>query len=176
MTICICKRKPECLGTDCSSCESVPGTKWAKSPVGNDEILIRQVFSPIDLDGDNNLLPAAMSDAFSLNGLSVNRKCLSEAGFDQQVAVLSAKGERIAVAKRKTQDESIEHAGYCEILTQSVRAILVGLEQKQALKVFSTASKRDGSHADIFTVELDPDYEEKIKVKLAQAFSVLVPS
>lgn len=174
MTTCICRMKPECLGTDCSNCENEPGTKWATSPVDDGDVLMRQVFSPIDLDGDNNLLPAALSDAFSSKGLSVNRKCLPETGLDQQVAMLSEKGERIAAAKRKTQDESIKHAGYCEVVTRSVRAILV--EQKQALKVLSTATKKDTSHADIFTVELDPDYEEKIKVKLVQAFSVLVPS
>ena len=109
--------------------------------VANNEIIARQVHSPIHIDEDGELIPDFFNDAFD-KGLSTNRLgYIDLPKFNQH-------GESKAERDRVSKPNRVYH-GYVTAEVGKVRALFEGQIPLRIYGVYDSALPTDASHADI---------------------------
>lgn len=132
--------------------------------VQNDEIIARQIFSPIHVDKNKEITSYAFNDMFN-RGLSVNRMDYIDS------ASLHAKGEEKAAYDRLTKPDR-KYLGYA---IANVGEIRNSTEMKiRWFVVYDTSSKNNVSHADIcciFQAKRGSAFQSRQRRLIQQAFS-----
>lgn len=123
-------------------CETKSQSVYSPGLVGDDESIARLIFSPIHIDGQGKVLPAAFSDVdVPGRGLSVNRyaHCTSE-------ELLNLARAKEAMDRDKGKPDR-EYKGFVVAGVRPVRDITN--EGLQAFCVKDTSLKDNISHADV---------------------------
>lgn len=111
--------------------------------VENEEIILRQIFSPIHVDANGKITPSGLNEAFT-HGLSTNRlKYISE--FD----VVNKGIIKQDMDNQHPDKTDRKFVGIAEFVVSEIR----GLTDQTGIKglaVFDTALKDDTSHSDVF--------------------------
>ena len=159
-----CSNDPNISLDDDCSVEQRSVSEYSPGIVGNGEVLLRQIFSPIHIDQETGeVKPAAFSDVKD-KGLSTNR--LRHISADAIVT----KGEAKAVADRDSGKER-EFLGIILAHCRNVRAIKSAMEEKRAFCVSDTARADDPSHADVCQVPMSKMAARDARRRLMLEFS-----
>ncbi|MBY0499321.1 MAG: hypothetical protein K2P74_06895 [Nitrosomonas sp.] len=129
--------------------ENESASLYSPGPVENDEILYRQIISPIHYEEETNTLtPGAFNDV-SDKGLSVDRARYSTKDQIDENANLRAQKHNIVNPSKKTRS----YIGIINFACNDVRGIIVKENaespDRRGFGVYDTASSDNQSHADI---------------------------
>lgn len=133
--------------TEAIEWENSNATTHSKEVVKNEELITRQIFSPIHVDEAGNITPAAFNDAMN-KGLSVNRL-----NYSSETEIHTA-GERKAERDRIHAPERA-YLGLVTASVSSIRSLTEGIHRVFA--IYDTALSHDISHADVCALRLTAD-------------------
>ena len=142
--------------------EKISVSDHSNKPVADDEKIARQIHSPIHIDENGEITPAAYTDVFK-QGLSVDRM------FGPNFETVHEKGRDKAEADRKRQQREHkkidrEYIGCVVADVKTIRSILDVDSDMRLFAVYNTALKQNPNHADVFMIrleKLDPLLQEK---------------
>ena len=145
------------------NCETVSVSQYSPGVVEDNEILIRQIYSPIHIDKQTGkILPLAFLDVQD-KGMSVNRKIYSS------IEELNKKVQyKLRLDEKRGKGKGFE--GIIYATCQDVRAIKTN-DNLKAFCVYDTGNKNDISHADICQATSSRVYGSKMRLKLREIFS-----
>jgi hypothetical protein len=149
------KNDPQC------NCESVSISKYSPGIVKDDEILIRQIYSPIHIDQETGKITSLTFDDASSKGLSVNRK--AHCSLEQ----LKEKIERKLEIDRERGKMDRRFIGIIYSICGDIRTIKN--DNIRGFCVYDTAKVKDISHADICQC-VGRSQGSKIRRQLQKAF------
>ncbi|MBC7758268.1 MAG: hypothetical protein H7069_05390 [Phormidesmis sp. FL-bin-119] len=137
------------LGTKLQEADDVPAwelesaSDYSLGVVEDQEMITRQIFSPIHVDEDGNITPAGLSEA-TTHGLSTNRlKYISE------LAVINKGIDKQNLDNQNPDRKPRNFIGITEFEVSQIREITDHLGVR-GLAVFDTALENDNSHSDVF--------------------------
>lgn len=146
-------------------------SKYSPGIVEDEEIIARQIFSPLHFDtGNGKLLPAAFANV-KTNGLSVDRMAYTT---DE---TLHDSGKAMATEANKSRTYR-EYFALCKAKVSTIRSILGG--EIRIFAVYDTSYENRISHADVCKIAtssiLPPNTSLKLLVRkrLSEAFSEIV--
>lgn len=154
--------------------EQIKTSKYSPGVVGNEEIIVRQIFSPIHFDEDTGDVKTAAFEDASNKGLSVNR--LAHASSEE----IHHLGEEKASTDRKLGKSERLYLGFVETDVENVRSDLE--DNSRVFTVYDTALKETIHHGDVCIIKqdtcLDPALPKKAankerRLKLQRKFSTL---
>jgi hypothetical protein len=145
------------------NCETVSVSQYSPGVVEDNEILIRQIYSPIHIDKQTEkILPLAFLDVQD-KGMSVNRKTYSS------IEELNKKVQyKLRSDEKRGKGKVFEGVIYATC--QDVRAIKTN-DNLKAFCVYDTGNKNDISHADICQAKSSRVGGSKMRLKLREIFS-----
>lgn len=160
-----CKELQELPEPQLLDWEAQPASTHSPGPVQDNEILCRQIVSPIHYDPETDTLTvSAFADASSL-GMSVNR--LSHA-TKEYIEELGA--DRVFRHNEANPEKERLYLGTVQFLCADVRKITVQLEDDPAplrgFGVYDTALETDPSHADICELVKKKAHTRSIRLSL----------
>ena len=128
---------------DVSAWEGENASDYSPGVVLDDEVICRQIFSPIHVDEDGNITPAGLNEAIS-HGLSTNRL-----NFTSELDVVNK-----AILKQELDNKNPDRTKRAFIGITDFKAELVrGITDHtgaRGLVIFDTAYENDTSHSDVF--------------------------
>ena len=145
------------------NCETVSVSQYSPGVVEDNEILIRQIYSPIHIDKQTGkILPLAFLDVQD-KGMSVNRKIYSS------IEELNKKVQyKLRLDEKRGKGKGFE--GIIYATCQDVRAIKTN-DNLKAFCVYDTGNRNDISHADICQAKSSRVGGSKMRLKLREIFS-----
>ncbi len=145
------------------NCETVSVSQYSPGVIEDNEILIRQIYSPIHIDEQTGkILPLAFLDAQD-KGMSVNRKTYSSLNeLNQKVEY------KLNLDQARGKDRDFQ--GVICATCQDVRAIKTN-DNLKAFCVYDTGNRNDISHADICQTTSSRVEGSRIRSKLRAIFS-----
>ena len=145
------------------NCEKVSVSQYSPGIIEDDEILIRQIYSPIHIDKQTGkILPLAFLDVQD-KGMSVNRKIYSS------IEELNKKVQyKLRLDEKRGKGKGFE--GIIYATCQDVRAIKTN-DNLKAFCVYDTGNRNDISHADICQTISSRVEGSRIRSKLREIFS-----
>lgn len=133
-------------------------------PVDNEEILIRQIFSPIHYDTESNTLtPTAFEDAAN-KGLSVNR--LNYSSEEEIHCLATDRANEYNVENTDRSPRSF--AGIIQFICKDIRNITATVDNSilRGFVVYDTSDPNDISHADICQIVKNKQAGRSIRSKI----------
>jgi len=145
------------------NCETVSVSQYSPGVVEDNEILIRQIYSPIHIDKQTGkILPLAFLDVQD-KGMSVNRKIYSS------IEELNKKVQyKLRLDEKRGKGKGFE--GIIYATCQDVRAIKTN-DNLKAFCVYDTGNRNDISHADICQTISSRVEGSRIRSELREIFS-----
>lgn len=159
------KEFPDCACEQASVSEHSPGI------VRHDEILIRTLYSPHQIDQNTGApRPAAFSDVLN-RGLSVDRKNhISQSDLEDKI--------QTKIAHDKAQGKDRGNFSVVTATCESVRKIMSEKDNCRGFCVYDTATSSSRSHADICqavsgsaTSKRTTAFDRRLRKKLMKVFS-----
>jgi hypothetical protein len=127
--------------------EKVSASEFSPKPVGNDEILCRQLVQPIHFQDDGSIDPSAFDDVMN-KGLSTDRLKYRDLEESQS--------EGVARAERHNADFPMKPrrklVAFAQFYVGEIRDVTAMNSDDRALAVYDTALPSNPSHADICVV------------------------
>ncbi|MBP0018952.1 MAG: hypothetical protein J7647_15565 [Cyanobacteria bacterium SBLK] len=148
---------PEC------NCETVSVSSYSPKIVGDEERLIRQIYSPIHIDEETGTIKPLAFDDVENKGMSVNRQayCSKEELFEKVQYKLNLDKQR---GKTRT------FFGAIFAICSDIRSIKTD-DNRRAFCVYDTANQNNVSHADICQAIAGRVQRSQIRAQLRQVFS-----
>ncbi|TAE59188.1 MAG: hypothetical protein EAZ87_10515 [Nostocales cyanobacterium] len=145
------------------NCEKVSVSQYSPGRIEDDEILIRQIYSPIHIDQETGKVNSLAFDDAKDKGMSVNRKTYTS------LEELNKKVEyKLKLDQERGKDR--DFIGVVYTTCKNVRAIKTN-DNIKAFCVYDTGNKHDISHADICQTISSRVEGSKMRFKLRKAFS-----
>lgn len=154
--------------------EQVKTSKYSSGIITNEEIVVRQIFSPVHIDEETGDIKTAAFDDSSNKGLSVNRLAIATA---KEIHVL---GETKAVRDRESGKPERLYLGFVETCVQIIRSDLE--DNCRVFAVYDTALEDAIHHGDVCTIKQNgceiPPLSKKVakkerRLRLQRKFSEL---
>jgi hypothetical protein len=162
----ICKILQERAHVEILLWESQTASPHSPGPVNDDELICRQIISPIHFDDATQKLTATAFDDASGKGLSVNRIKYETADGLQNTAELRTKQYN---ENNETKPARI-FWGMINLSCAEVRTIVVPSdvngESMRGFAIYDTALKTDPSHADICQIVKQKAQGRSVRSKL----------
>ncbi|MEA5579125.1 hypothetical protein [Anabaena sp. UHCC 0451] len=145
------------------NCEKVSVSKYSPGIIEDDEILIRQIYSPIHIDQETGKINSLAFDDAKDKGMSVNRKIYTS------LEELNKKVEyKLNLDQQRGKDRSF--LGFIYTTCENVRSLKTN-DNLKAFCVYDTGNKHDISHADICQTISSRVEGSRMRLKLRRAFS-----
>ena len=141
-------------------------SEHSSGPVGNEEILCRQIFSPIHYDRETNTLTSTAFDDVSNKGLSVNRWKYTSKDQIDQAAISRAENHNILNPDKPQRTFN----GAVRFVCKDIRSITVRTEEDaspvRGCAVYDTADQNDRSHADICQIVKNKAHARSVRLSI----------
>ncbi|OBQ37631.1 MAG: hypothetical protein AN487_09715 [Anabaena sp. CRKS33] len=138
-------------------------SQYSPGVVEDNEILIRQIYSPIHIDEETGRVNTFAFTDVQDKGMSVNRKTYSS------IEELNKKVQyKLRSDEKRGKGKGFEGVIYATC--HDIRAIKTN-DGLKAFCVYDTGNKNDISHADICQATSSRVYGSKIRLKLREIFS-----
>lgn len=152
----------------CLAWEFEVASAYSPRPVSDEEILIRQIISPIHYDPDTNTLKSAAFTDASTHGLSVNRSGLTTA---QEIYLAGEKRVQHHNDENDGNSKKVRiFLGVVQFRCGEIRKINAFSDEDsppvRAFAVYDTAKKDDVSHADVCTLLSKEVHKRSVRLSL----------
>ncbi|GCL36003.1 hypothetical protein SR1949_11030 [Sphaerospermopsis reniformis] len=145
------------------NCEKVSVSQYSPGIIEDDEILIRQIYSPIHIDKETGKVNSSAFIDSQDKGMSVNRKTYTS------LEELNKKVEyKLNLDQKRGKDKHFLGVVYTSC--ENVRSIKTD-DNLKAFCVYDTGNKHDISHADICQTISSRVEGSKMRLKLRKAFT-----
>jgi len=142
--------------------ESVPASEYSPEPVGNDEVLCRQLVQPIHFQDDGSIDPAAFDDVMN-KGLSTDRLKYRDLAESQIEGIARAERHNTEFPMKPRR----ELVAFAQFNAGDIRDVTPMNSNHRALAVYDTALPDNPAHADIcFIAEKTKENKRSIRSKL----------
>jgi len=140
-------------------------SEYSPKTVSNEEVLCRQILSPVHYDRETNTFTtAAFADASSI-GMSVNRL-----GYTSKEHIARMANDRVGQHNQSNPDKQRSFFGTIHFVCDDIRQITVQTEEDvnpvRGFAVYDTALEQDRSHADICEIVKKKSHTRSVRLSI----------